>query len=51
MSDVLLWVGAAVMASGCWLIHPGLGLIVGGGFLLGFGIVLGITSKRKGRFP
>jgi hypothetical protein len=51
MSDVLLWAGAAAVAFGAWMFHPGLGLIVAGAFLLGFGVMLGIPSKRKGRDP
>lgn len=49
MSDLLLWIGALLVAGGAGLFHLGLGLIVGGIFLIWFGFLLGIPKKRKER--
>lgn len=47
ISDTLIVVGAAMLTVGCWEIHPGLGMIVGGLFLVGFGWFVGLIARNK----
>jgi hypothetical protein len=48
IANISTLAGWACLTYGCWLLHPAMGWLAGGGFLFLFGVALAMfTNKRK----